>query len=69
MPACFSARTKARGAETERPYISDRMLRRELEYEESLASEPTYQIVGGEDEGEMLTEDSSDMDDDEDIEE
>ena len=58
-----------RGTETERPYISDRMLRREIEYEESLTGEPTYQIVGGEDEGEMLTEDSSDLDDDEDIEE
>ena len=35
-----------RGAEPTRSYISDRIIRRELEYEESLSGEPTYTIVG-----------------------
>jgi len=44
-----------------RPYISDRMIRRELEeYEEAVEEEPGFTIVGGE-EIELLPEDSSDM--------
>ncbi|MFB0559421.1 MAG: tetratricopeptide repeat protein [Dehalococcoidales bacterium] len=44
-----------RGAEGLRPYISDRIIRRELEYEEALPTEPGYTIIGGE-EGELLPE-------------
>jgi tetratricopeptide (TPR) repeat protein len=58
-----------RGVEPIRPYISDRMLRRELEYEESLTGETAYTIVGGDEEGEILTEEPDDMDDEVDIEE
>jgi len=58
-----------RGVEAARPYISDRIIRRELEYEESLSGEPTYTIVGGDKEGEILTEESDDIDDEVDIEE
>jgi hypothetical protein len=44
----------------------DRMIRRELEYEESLPGEPSYTIVGGEEgeETEVFVEDSADGDDD-----
>lgn len=45
-----------------RPYASDRIIRREIEYEESLPGEPVYTIVGGE-EAELLSDDSSDADD------
>jgi tetratricopeptide (TPR) repeat protein len=58
-----------RGVEPTRPYISDRMLRRELEYEESIAGEAAYTIVGGDEEGEVLTEEPDDMEDEVDIEE
>jgi tetratricopeptide (TPR) repeat protein len=52
-----------RGTESLRPYAGDRIIRRELEYEESLLGEPSYTIVGG-DEGdaELLTEESADTD-------
>ncbi len=53
-----------KGAENPRPYIGDRIIRRELEYEEALLGEPSYIIVGG-DEAELLSEESSDIDDDE----
>jgi len=53
-----------KGFEGFRPYVSDRMgeriLRRELEYEEELEEEPGYTIVGGE-EAEVLPGDSSDI--------
>jgi len=56
-----------KGAESFRPYMGDRMIRRELEYEEALVSEPGYTIVGGEEgeEAELLTEESADDDDEE----
>jgi len=58
----------SRGAESIRSYVSDRIIRREIEYEEALPGEPTYTIVGG-DETEILTEESSDIDDEVDNEE
>jgi hypothetical protein len=58
-----------RGVESARPYISDRILRRELEYEESLSGETTYTIVGGDEEGAIITDGPDDNDDDEDINE
>jgi tetratricopeptide (TPR) repeat protein len=51
----------SKGVEPFRPYVADRMLRRELEYEEALPSENSYTIVGGEIEGEdteLLTEEA-----------
>jgi len=51
----------ARGGEGLRTYISDRILRRELEHEEELVEEPGYTIIGGE-ETESLPEDASDSD-------
>jgi len=45
-----------------RPYVSSRMIRRELaEYEEGVEEEPGYAIVGGE-EIDLSSEDSSDID-------
>ena len=58
-----------RGVEPSRPYISDRMLRRELEYEESLSGETTYTVVGGEENGEIITDNSDIVDDEDDIDE
>ncbi len=46
-----------RGIEDPQPYVSDRMLRRELEYEEESVEEPGYTIVGGE-EVEVMPEES-----------
>ncbi len=51
-----------------RPYVGDRIIRRELEYEEALPEEPGYTIIGGED-GELLTEESLDIDHEADNEE
>ena len=51
-----------KGGEGFRPYVSDRIIRRELEYEEALPTEPGYTIIGGE-EGELLPEESPDIDD------
>jgi len=51
-----------KGTESYRPYVSDRMLRRELENEEELPDKPGYTVIGGE-ETELLTEDSADIDD------
>jgi len=52
-------------AESFRPYvgnrIGDRIIRREIEYEEALPGEPSYTIIGGE-ETELLSEDSTDTD-------
>jgi len=50
-----------RGAESLRPYVGDRLIRRELEYEEALSGEPTYTIIGGDD-TELLPEESHDTD-------
>ncbi len=49
-----------------RPYGGDRIIRREIEHEEALPSEPSYTIIGGElseDEAQLLSEESSDIDD------
>jgi hypothetical protein len=43
----------AKGAEIQRPYVGERMIRRELEYEEALPEEPGYTIIAG-DEAELL---------------
>ncbi len=51
-----------------RPYISDRIIRRELEYEEALPEEPGYTIIGGE-EGELLPKEPPDIDNEADNEE
>jgi len=45
----------SRGLESLRPYVGDRILRRQLEYEEAAAAEPDYTIVGG-GEAELLPE-------------
>ena len=52
-----------KGSESFRPYIDDRLIRREIEYEEALAVEPTYTIIGGDEEEELFTEESPDVDD------
>ena len=49
-----------KGVENLRPYIGDRIIRRELEYEEALPTEPGYTIIGGE-EGELLPEEPTDI--------
>jgi len=49
-----------KGVESLRPYIGDRIIRRELEYEEALPTEPGYTIIGGE-EGETLPEEPPDI--------
>ncbi|MFC2071184.1 tetratricopeptide repeat protein [Chloroflexota bacterium] len=51
-----------RGTESFRPYIGDRIIRRELEYENALSGKPSYTIIGGE-ETEILPEESPDIDD------
>jgi len=43
----------SRGFDSLRPYVSDRILRRQLDYEEEAVEEPGYTIVGG-DEVELL---------------
>jgi len=57
-----------KGVEGVRPYISDRIIRRELEYEEALPEEPGYTIIGGE-EGTLLPEESLETDNEADNEE
>jgi len=57
-----------KGVEGLRPYISDRIIRRELEYEEALPTEPGYTIIGGE-EGESLSEEFPDTGEEAEIEE
>jgi len=57
-----------KGVEGLRPYISDRIIRRELEYEEALPTEPGYTIIGGE-EGELLPEEPPGIDSEADKEE
>jgi len=51
-----------KGAESFRPYVGDRIIRRELGQEETLSEEPSYTIIGG-DETELLLEESPDVDD------
>ncbi|MFC2034527.1 tetratricopeptide repeat protein [Chloroflexota bacterium] len=55
-------------AESVWPYVGDRIIRRELEYEERLLGEPSYTIIGGE-EAEVFSEESSDTDDEGDTDE
>jgi len=57
-----------KGVEGLRPHISDRIIRRELEYEEALPEEPGYTIIGGE-EGKLLPEESLETDNEADNEE
>ncbi len=52
----------AKGFKHIRPYVGDRIFRRELEYEGEAVEEPGYTIVGG-DEVEPLSEESGDIDD------
>lgn len=51
-----------KGSEGFRPYIGDRMIRRELEYEGALSGQPGYTIIGGE-EAEILPEEFNETDD------
>lgn len=51
----------SKGTDGFRPYISDRMLRRELEYEGALSGQPGYTIIGGE-EAEILPEEFTETD-------
>jgi len=53
----------AKGIEELRPYVGERILRRELEYEEELVEEPGYTIVS-EEGTELLPEESPDIDED-----
>jgi len=57
-----------KGFERIRPYVSDRIFKRELAYEEEAVVEPGYTIIGGE-ETELLPEGSPDIDDKADNEE
>jgi len=50
-----------KGARSFWPYVGDRIIRRELDYEEALLGEPSYTIVGG-DETELLLEESPEVD-------
>jgi tetratricopeptide (TPR) repeat protein len=50
-----------RGLEGLQPYVSDRLIRRRLEYEEDLVDEPSYTII--DQEGEVLAEELPDVDD------
>ncbi len=60
----------SRGPEGFQPYVADRIgdriIRRKLEYEEALPEESGYAIVGGED-IELLSDESDDIDDEDDI--
>ncbi len=56
----------SKGFERIRPYVGDRIFRRELEYEEGVAEEPGYTIVDV-DELELLPEEPPDIDDKADI--
>lgn len=51
-----------RGLERLRPYVSDRIVKRELTYEEEAVEEPGYTPIGGE-EAEILAEESPDIGD------
>ncbi len=51
----------SKGADGFRPYIGDRMIRRELEYEGALSGQPGYTIIGGE-ETEVLPEEFTETD-------
>jgi hypothetical protein len=53
----------AKGFDIPRPYVRDKILRRQLAYEEASFEEPGYTIIGGE-ETEVLPEESLDIDND-----
>jgi len=53
-----------RGAESFWPSVGDKIIRRELEYEEALPEKLSYIIVGGE-EAEVLPEEAPDIDENE----
>ena len=57
-----------KGARSFQHYVGDRIIRRELEYEEALPGETSYHVIGGE-EGEIFSEESTDVDDEIDNEE
>lgn len=52
----------SKGFERIQPYVSDRIFRRELDYEEGVVEEPGYTIVGG-DEVELSPEEPPYIDD------
>lgn len=54
----------SKGAEEIRPYVDERVFKLETEYEEGLAEEPGYTIVGGEEIEEVLPERTPDIGDD-----
>ncbi len=45
----------SKGFASLRPYVSDKILRRQIEYDEGMTQEPGYTVIG-EDEGEMISE-------------
>lgn len=55
----------SRGLEGPQPYVGDRILRRELEWEEELVGEPGYTIIGGGGETTLLPEESHETDEQE----
>jgi hypothetical protein len=57
-----------RGTESIRPYVGDRIIRREIEYEEALPGEPSYTIIGGP-ESDLLPEEPSEIEEAEGVEE
>jgi len=58
----------SRGLEGVRANVSDRVIRRELEYEESLLGEPGYTVIGGQ-ETTVLADESDEGDDEDENEE
>jgi len=53
-----------KGLETYRPYVADRIIRRELEYEESLPGEQSYTVVSGEEGEETMPEETHESEED-----
>jgi len=58
----------SKGVGSLRPYVSDKILRRQIEFDEATATEPGY-ITAGEDETELLSEETNEEGDEEDEEE
>ena len=57
-----------KGVKTYQSYVDDRVIRREIEHEEALPGEPIYTVIGGE-EGELFSDETTDVDDDSEDEE
>ncbi len=57
-----------KGTESLRPYVGDRIIRRELEYAEALPEEPSYTLID-ENGAELLTEENADVDEESENEE